>query len=121
MTSVKASGSGTGSGSNVARDNSPTETIRKLEDSYSAREVEENKKHRDELANVNETHKDEIQKIQDTHERALRDIKARSDDTVTKQDMNYQKEIKDLKDMYNRKIEKMAVQNKKATENGTES
>ena len=121
MTSVKATGTGVGSGSNVARDNTPTETIRKLEDTYTAREIDESKKHREELATVNETHKEELQKIQDTHERALRDIKARSDDTVTKQDMNYQKEIKDLKDMYNRKIEKMAIQNKKATENGTES
>ena len=121
MSSVKAAGSGVGSGSNVARDGSPAETVKKLQDTYSEREVEQGKKHREELQTVNESHKEELQKIQDQHERALRDIKARSDDTVTKQDMNYQKEIKDLKDMYNRRIERLAVQIKKATENGTDS
>ncbi len=121
MSSIKASGSGVGSGANVARDGGATETIRKLQDTYTEREVEQGKKHREELITVNENHKEELQKIQDQHERALRDIKARSDDTVTKQDMNYQKEIKDLKDMYNRRLERLAVENKKATENGTES
>ncbi len=121
MSSVKATGSGVGSGSNVSRDGSPTETMRKMQDAYTEREVDQGKKHREELQTVNETHKEELQKIQDQHERALRDIKARNDDTVTKQDMNYQKEIKDLKDMYNRRLERLAVQSKKATENGTES
>ena len=121
MSSVKATGSGVGSGANIARDNSPTETIRKLQDTYTEREVEQGKKHHMEMVNVNENHKEELQKIQDQHERSLRDIKARNEDTVTKQDMSYQKEIKDLKDMYNRRLEKLAFQNKKATENGTET
>ncbi len=121
MSSVKASGSASGSGTNVGRDGSPIETIRKLQDTYSAREVEQGKKHHQELVSVNESHKEELQKVQDQHERALRDIRARNEDTVTKQDMNYQKEIKDLKDMHSRRLERLALQNKKATENGTES
>ncbi len=119
MTTVKPAGTGTGSAANLSRDNSPTETIRKLEDSFAEREVEQNKKHHQELVGVNELHKEELQKIQDSHERSLRDIKARSEDTITKQDMNYQKEMKDMKDMYEKRLEKLALQNKRVPESGT--
>jgi len=113
--------SGTGSAANVSRDGNANDTIRKLQDTYTEREVEQSKKHREELLAVNEAHKDELQKVQDQNERVVRDLKARSEDTITKQDMNYQKEIKDLKDAYTKRMEKLALQSKKATENGTES
>ena len=119
MTSVKPAGTGGGSAASIARDGTPPDTIRKLQDNFAEREVEQGKKHRQELNGVNETHKEELQKMQDYHERSLREVKARSEDTITKQDMNYQKEIKDLKDLYEKRFEKLAVQNKKATESGT--
>ncbi len=117
MTSVKPSP--TGSAANISRDGTSTDTIRKLQDSFSEREVEQNKKHHQEIVGVNEVHKEELEKLQTSHERSLRDIKARSEDTITKQDMNYQKEIKDLKDLYEKRFEKLALQAKKPTENGT--
>ena len=121
MSIVKTGGAGVGPGASATREGSPVENMRKLQDAYSEREVDQNKKHREELISVTENHREELQKVQDQHERTIRDFKSKADDTVTKQDMSYQKEIKDLKDMYNRRIERLALQNKKATENGTET
>jgi hypothetical protein len=67
MTSVKPSA--TGSAANVARDGTTTDTVRKLQDTFAEREVEQNKKHRQELVGVNEIHKEELDKLQNSHER----------------------------------------------------
>lgn len=118
MTSIKPSNMSP-SATSAARENA-NESIRKIQDSYDEREVDLNKKHREELQFVNNAHKDDMQKTRDQYEKSLREQKARSDDALNKQDMAYQKEIKDLKDMYQRKLEKMATNAKKETENGSE-
>jgi hypothetical protein len=80
------------------------ESLQRARETYSSRESEETKKHKQEIKRLLEAHNNEILKLQEEHTKNLDELKEKSKDLVTSHDMKYQKDIDELREMHQKQL-----------------
>ncbi len=97
MSSISGSGSGNSSNSDYAN---KSDELRRQRETYQKREAEESKKSTKDIRQLNESHAAELEDLQKEHSEQMDALKERLKDTITRRDMQYNKEMEDLRDMY---------------------
>ena len=76
-----------------------------LREFYMQRENEKEKAHQDEIKKLRLEHAGELARSDDQSKRQIDDIRARTHQKMSQQDLQHQKEIEALKAMYKKKLE----------------
>lgn len=96
------------------------EALRRARETYQERDVDQSKKHSQEIKRLNEIHQTELRQMEEAHGRQMDDLRERTREAISTRDMRYQKEIEDLRSMHQNQVRKAAVeaeQKQKLTEN----
>ncbi len=87
------------------------DSLQRARETYSNRESEETKKHKQEVKRLTEAHAQEVQKIEAEHTKNLNELKEKSKELITSHDMKYQKDINDLREMHQKQLSKTMQEN----------
>ncbi|GEM_PF-3262363 len=97
MSSISGSGSGSSSNSDYAN---KSDELRRQREAYQKSEAEESKKTAKDIRHLNESHSAELEQLQKEHSQELDALKDRLKDSISSRDMQYQKEMDEMREMY---------------------
>jgi hypothetical protein len=84
------------------------EALRRTRETYQEKEVDQSKKHSQELKQLTEVHQTELREMEEAHTRQMEDLKVRTREAISARDMRYQKEIEDLRSMHQNQARRSA-------------
>lgn len=86
------------------------EALRRARETYQERDVDQAKKHSQEIKRLNEVHQTELRQMEEAHSRQMDDLRERTREAISTRDMRYQKEIEDLRSLHQNQVRKAAVE-----------
>lgn len=84
------------------------EALRRARETYQDKEVDQAKKHSQDLKRLTEVHQSELREMEEAHTRQMEDLKVRTREAISARDMRYQKEIEDLRSMHQNQARRSA-------------
>lgn len=87
------------------------DVTRKMRDDYRKKEAELIKKHQKELAAVDQKYTQEVSKLKGQNEDTVKDLRAKTGESLNYRDQRYQKEIDDLRTMHTKQMERLMSEN----------
>jgi hypothetical protein len=85
---------------------SRTDDSRRQVDESNKAEADEARKNAQAIRRLNDLHAEELSKIREDHNRQLEELKVRGREAVSERDMKYQKEIEDVRGVYQKTMQK---------------
>ncbi|MES2963280.1 MAG: hypothetical protein V4760_05275, partial [Bdellovibrionota bacterium] len=76
------------------------DSVRRTRDTYQQKETETAKKNGAKVKQLSETHQAEIDQMKEAHEKQLEELKTKTRDAFSRRDMEYQREIDEMRDMH---------------------
>jgi len=84
------------------------EALRRTRETYQDKEVDQAKKHSQDLRRLTEVHQTELRQMEEAHTKQMEDLKVRTREAISARDMRYQKEIEDLRSMHQNQARRSA-------------
>lgn len=92
------------------------DVTRKMRDEYRKKEAALIKKHQKELAAVDKKYSQEVSSLKNQNESTVKNLRAKTGDSLNYRDQRYQKEIDELRTMHNKQIERLMADNAQKSE-----
>lgn len=84
------------------------EALRRARETYQDKEVDQAKKHSQDLKRLTEVHQTELREMEEAHAKQMEDLKVRTREAISARDMRYQKEIEDFRSMHQNQARRSA-------------
>lgn len=92
------------------------DVTRKMRDDYRKKEAALIKKHQKELAAVDKKYTQEVSKLKTQNDSTVKNLRAKTGDSLSYRDQRYQKEIDELRTMHNKQIERLMAESAQKSE-----
>lgn len=84
------------------------EALRRARETYQDKEVDQAKKHSQDLKRLTEVHQAELREMEEAHTKQMEDLKVRTREAISARDMKFHKEIEDLRSMHQNQVRRSA-------------
>ena len=84
------------------------DAVRRTRETYQKREAENAKKNSKQVKSITESAQAELENVKAEHATQMEELKAKTRDSITRRDMQYQKEISELRDMHQKQLQRVA-------------
>jgi hypothetical protein len=91
--------------------NKNDDEVRRTREDYQTRDAKKSKKHALETKSTNEAHQAEIAEIKKNYEDEISTLKQKSQEALTRRDMEYQREIAEIRKMHSDQMKRTAADN----------